>query len=246
MKTTAPDKELNSKAAAQAQELYNASASYYINAIDTALENYRLENNIKDFKEIKKPEWTAVLIYIYNQVFKPLRTGQGIKKSKLLFTDEKTINKLCDYYIYMCLKYNKPVSIIGYSYLTGISYSTIEKYSNNPKYVNTKYYIDVNDSSNSIYTQSEIEKYKKIYPNADVIELPKTISITISQKLRQASEEALTDLALDGSVMALAVGKIKHGWIEGGLQQKQAELLDNFTSPAELLDNYKPQAIADK
>ena len=144
------------------------------------------------------------------------------------------------------MRYNKPISITGFSYITGISFNTIEKYSGNNKYIKTRYYKDLNSNSDTVLTENELENYKKIYPDSELVEVPNYIQLGLKQKLLSASEEVLTDLALDGSVMALAVGKIKHGWIEGGLQQKQAELLDNFTSPAELLDNYKPQAIAEK
>ena len=66
----------------------------------------------------------------------------------------------------------------------------------------------------------------------------------IAEKLSAAREHTLADLALDGSVMSLAIGKIEYGWIEGKDKQLQADLLQQRINGTDLLTDYKNLYIA--
>ena len=93
------------------------------------------DNQIQDLRKESQAVWNSALYYIYKHVFK----GTDKLKSKSLHTVGNTkiqsnynaynynlILDVLDYYIHeMCFKYDKEVSIIGFSILTGIDESMI-------------------------------------------------------------------------------------------------------------------------
>ena len=211
--------------------------NYYKNRIDGAIAQYEIENGVS-VKEIKKTEWNAVLIYIYQNVFK-LDRKQNIQKYKYKpYNDSELMLLLCDYYIYLCYLYNKPINIMGYNHMLNLSDMYLNRYSKD-KYNtnNTDIYIDI-DNNNKYINSNSIELYKSIYNNHNIIRMPNDTMLTIKKKLVYNSERAIEDMALDGSVMALAVGKIKHGWIESAKEKIQVEMLENYRLPSDLIDKY--------
>lgn len=106
-----------------------------IKDIDNAINEFCIDNNIESIKEESMSIWNACLIYINNIVF-----GNGILKVNNIYEsglnnhfntkgiktnldsyDYSLLSDLCDYYILLCYKYKKEVSILGFSKLSGIS-----------------------------------------------------------------------------------------------------------------------------
>lgn len=93
------------------------------------------ENKIEDMKRESQSVWNSCLRYIYTHVFKPnpkiLKQSNNINinnniPSNCNMYNYKLLLDILDYYIYnMCLKYDKEVSILGFSSLTGINQDTI-------------------------------------------------------------------------------------------------------------------------
>lgn len=111
----------------------------YENDIDLYLHEFMEVNNIPDLRAASQSVWNACLIYICRYVFK----GTDKLKSKRLNAQEgftglsnfnaynyETISRLCDYYIYLCTLYDKEISIIGFSNLTGINQDTFHDWGN--------------------------------------------------------------------------------------------------------------------
>lgn len=106
------------------------------NDLDKYLHLFCEENNIDDMKKESQAVWNSCLRYIYKHVFK----GKDILKSKVLHNninnniptnynsyDYNIVMDLVDIYIHdMCMKYDKEVSILGFSVLSGIDDSTIQ------------------------------------------------------------------------------------------------------------------------
>lgn len=105
----------------------------YENDIDLYLHEFMNVNEIQDLRSVSQSVWNACLMYICRYVFK----GTDKLKSKQLNRQEgfnglsthnaynyDCINRLCDYYIFLCTLYDKEVSIIGFSNLTGINSDT--------------------------------------------------------------------------------------------------------------------------
>jgi len=103
--------------------------------IDNSINDFCIDNNIESMKNESMSIWNACLIYINNTVF-----GNGILKQDNIYNSNlnsyfntkgiKTnlntynydlISDLCDYYILLCYKYKKEVSIMGFSKLSGMS-----------------------------------------------------------------------------------------------------------------------------
>lgn len=113
------------------------------NDLDKYLHLFCEENDIPDMKKESQSVWNSCLRYIYTHVFK----GKDLLKSKVLHNninntipsnynsyDYNILNHVLDLYIYnMCMKYDKEVSIIGFSTLTGVSDVIIHEWGNNGK-----------------------------------------------------------------------------------------------------------------
>lgn len=112
------------------------------NDLDMYLHLFCEENNIDDMKKESQAVWNSCLRYIYKNVFK----GKGLLKDKKLYNinnnsimntnynsyDYDIVLDLLNIYVYdMCLKYDKEVSILGFSTLSGINDATIMEWRNN-------------------------------------------------------------------------------------------------------------------
>lgn len=105
------------------------------NDIEIYLQLFCENNNIQNMRQESQSVWNSCLRYIYNNVFK----NTDILKSKdIRHIDNNSIPStfnaynyntvlyILDIYIYnMCFKYDKEISIIGFSTLTGIDESII-------------------------------------------------------------------------------------------------------------------------
>lgn len=107
----------------------------YENDIDLYLNLFCENNGIQNMRQESQSVWNSCLRYIYKNVFK----NTNILKSKdIRYIDNNSIPStfnaynyntvlyVLDIYIYnMCFKYDKEISIIGFSTLTGIDTTVI-------------------------------------------------------------------------------------------------------------------------
>ena len=111
------------------------------NDLDKYLHLFCEENNIDDMKKESQSVWNSCLRYIYKHVFK----GKDLLKDKNLYNinnnsimntnynsyDYNIVMDLVNIYIHdMCMRYDKEVSILGFSVLSGIDDSTIMEWRN--------------------------------------------------------------------------------------------------------------------
>ena len=110
------------------------------NDFDMYLNIFCEENNIQDLRKESQAVWNSCLRYIYKHVFK----DKNLLKSKVLHKTNSTVQystynaynydlvlDVLDIYIYdLCMKYDKEVSIIGFSTLTGIDDKVILDWGN--------------------------------------------------------------------------------------------------------------------
>lgn len=105
------------------------------NDIDMYLRQFQIDQNIEDFQTIPQNVWNGALIYINRHVFKPnpgvLKQKKNnpvdsrVAQSNFNAYDYDLVNDICDYYISLCMLYNKEVSLSGFSLLTGINIDTL-------------------------------------------------------------------------------------------------------------------------
>lgn len=110
------------------------------NDIQMYLTMFCEENGIEDMKKESQAVWNSCLRYIYKHVFK---NTDSLKQSNNIYNinnpipstynsyNYDTVLKVLDIYIFdMCMRYDKEVSIIGFSTLTGIDESIIYDWGN--------------------------------------------------------------------------------------------------------------------
>ena len=114
----------------------------YDNEIMAQLNIFCEENGIEDMKKESQAVWNSALYFIYKHVFKGgvLKssvnynlTGNKIPSNCNSYDYDKCMQVL-DIYIYdLCMRYDKEVSVIGYTTLTGIPESIIYDWKNGSK-----------------------------------------------------------------------------------------------------------------
>ena len=111
----------------------------YENDIDLYLHEFMEVNKISDLRAASQSVWNACLIYICRYVFrgtnklksKELHKAEGLYGSTNFNSyDYEIVNHVCDYYIYLCTLYDKEISQIGFSNLTGICLETLNQWGN--------------------------------------------------------------------------------------------------------------------
>ena len=111
------------------------------NDISMYLRIFCEENRIEDMTTQPQSVWNSALYYIYKNVFKGTnrlkdKTNRPIRNNDIISDcnryDVNKVSNILDIYIYdMCMKYDKEVSILGFSSLTGIPDSTIYDWGKN-------------------------------------------------------------------------------------------------------------------
>lgn len=120
------------------------------NDIELHLQMFCEKHNIEDMSKEPQSRWNAALMYIRRQVFPDPQIlkaktpyseyinntngeqdyRRGLNKSTCGRYDFDLVNNIADYYIYLCMEYDKEVSILGFCNLTGIDYRTVNEWDN--------------------------------------------------------------------------------------------------------------------
>ena len=113
------------------------------NDIEVYLSEFCETQGIEDMKKESQAVWNSCLRYIYKHVFK---NTNSLKQSNNIYNinnnipsnynsyDYDMVLKVLDIYIFdMCMRYDKEVSIIGFSTMTGIDESIIHDWGNNER-----------------------------------------------------------------------------------------------------------------
>jgi hypothetical protein len=121
------------------------------NEIEENIYTFMEQQRIEDMRTMSQSVWNACLMFVCRNCFK----GTNKLKDKTLHDipgfpnktnynkyDYAMVNKLCDYYIYLCAMFDKEISIMGFSKLSGIDNNTIDLWGNNER---------LNDLSFGIY-----------------------------------------------------------------------------------------------
>lgn len=110
------------------------------NDIEFYLHEFCEVNKIENLKAESQSVWNACMMYIRKHVF----PDSSKLKQKENYTETASqipstfnaynyelVNSIVDYYIYICTLYDKEISVIGFSNLTGIDNDTIYGWNNN-------------------------------------------------------------------------------------------------------------------
>lgn len=111
------------------------------NDIYLYLQEYIDTHNIEDMHREPQSRWNAALLYINKNYFKlhqDLLKSGNYSTGNLVYNnasnnnayDLDVINNICDIYIDLCYEYDKEISILGFSKLTGINQDTFYDWGN--------------------------------------------------------------------------------------------------------------------
>lgn len=107
----------------------------YETDIQLYLDQYITDHEIEDMHREPQSRWNAALLYINKYLFKPNRDilkADNYMTGNLKYNnssnqnayDADKVNRVCDIYINLCYEYDKEISILGFSKLTGINPDT--------------------------------------------------------------------------------------------------------------------------
>lgn len=112
----------------------------YDNVFQELIDQFCIDNNIDDMRTASQSVWNSCLRNIYKHLFKNSdvlkskelnHNGNQVQNSNNNAYNIPAVNELLDIYIYdLCQRYDKEVSIIGFSTLTGIDNETIRLWGN--------------------------------------------------------------------------------------------------------------------
>lgn len=117
------------------------------NDVDLYLKLFCEEQNIEDLKTESQSVWNAALMYVKRHVFSTsdiLKSSNNIINNNSIMDSNYNqynydlVDSVCDYYIYLCMRYDKEVSAIGFSLLTGIGRYTIATWRDGRNKLSTK------------------------------------------------------------------------------------------------------------
>lgn len=125
------------------------TAEVFENDIALYLKMFCEEQGIEDMRQASQSVWNAALMYIKRHVFNDsyvlkfkslnnINNNTGIMPSNYNAYDYDMVDNVCDYYIYLCMMYDKEVSAIGFSLLTGIDRYTIATWRDEGTKLSTK------------------------------------------------------------------------------------------------------------
>lgn len=119
---------MDEKKTGQEQTVYDSD-------IDMWLQQFKEENNIDDLRTMPQNTWSSALRYIQKHLFpdRSIFKSSQLLDNVLMPTNYNTydfdlLSDVCDYYIYMCLLYNREITIYGFSLLTGIDNKLISQW----------------------------------------------------------------------------------------------------------------------
>lgn len=153
--------ETNSLTAENGSEVYENEILLY-------LDEYIRQHDIKDMRKEPQSRWNAMLIYIgkhcfYGPLKYKLKSKTKIDNGSILNHGNMTtcgrydlnlINRICDIYIYLCYEYEKEISLLGFSKLTGLTNDTLWNWGNE----NTR----ANSSASEIYKKLTQEREESL------------------------------------------------------------------------------------
>ena len=182
----------------------------YENKIEEWIQDYCDRHGVDDMSVAKQSQWNAALLHVFKHVFKN-PNSKSLYKSCLDYKNGNLLNSICDIYINLCYCYNKEVSMMGYSKLTGIDSDTVVNWGNGT-YRAFIYY----DKDNNII--NDIETFRINHKNEYYRQEANTTHLEIFKKLVKENEESLSNKLISGdgpTVGLLGALNRRHGWNMG-------------------------------
>lgn len=188
-------------------------------------------HNIKDIYKVPNLQFMGALIYINTNYIKPNRiiyNGAIDGYRYNLFT----IDCLADRYIYMCYIYNQPLSLLGFSHLSGVGYEYICRWKNNIDSIS----IDISNFDNS--------ENVNIYNNYMMTLPPGKKVVTISYK--SIYEKLITNQVKNADLLAIQKTGVNSIAYANRVHDRHDNRKDNQQPVFDILSVAETLGISDK
>lgn len=185
------------------------------NDIQLYLTMFCEEQGIKDMRAASQSVWNAALMYIKRHVFNDksiLKTSaplEGYSNNNIYLNNSNCnsynidkVDSICNYYIYICYMYEKEISIMGFSKLTGINQDTIHDWGNEVNKLSTM--------GCEIYKKLTAEREESLGAKLVSLKHPTAIAILLNKhfgyNLPGVSKEQTSKRALSAAELPKLVG----------------------------------------
>lgn len=117
----------------------NQEIEVFENDIRLYLSIFMETEGIDDIRSASQQNWNAALMFIKKHVFNDksilksknnIITDKAIMSSTFNAYDYDIVDDICNIYIYLCMLYDKEISMVGFSNLTGINTETMLHWGN--------------------------------------------------------------------------------------------------------------------
>ena len=193
------------------------TAEVFENDIALYLKMFCEEQGIEDMRQASQSVWNAALMYIKRHVFndksilKMSAPLEGYSNNNIYLNnsncnsyDISKVDNICNYYIYICYMYEKEISIMGFSKLTGINQDTIHDWGNEVNKLST--------TGCEIYKKLTAEREESLGAKLVSLRHPTAIAILLNKhfgyNLPGVSKEQTSKRALSASELPRLGGEL--------------------------------------
>lgn len=171
----------------------NQEQEVFENDVELHLKMFCEEQGIEDIRAASQSVWNAALMYIKRHVFSsssilklstplegyinnnymPDNNTYRLNNSNCNAYDINKVNNICNYYIYICYMYEKEISIMGFSKLTGINQDTIHDWGKDSNKLST--------AGCEIYKKLTAEREESLVAKLTSLKHPTAIAILLNK-----------------------------------------------------------------
>ena len=207
----------------------NTDIQTICNEIDHYIQLFCEEQNINNIITISQSVWSGCLMYVRYNYIKPSKV---LKDSSSIYGayNIPLCEKIAEYYIFLCKKYDKECSIKGFEYLTDISSETLYKWYNG----NGKYYgvsSQRSDIAKKLHSERENSLSEKLLTGKNPVGVLGILNhfygwSGVGNMTEDRTKQAAT--LTDASAGVLELCDNSGGSGDGLAENRQLELSDNF------------------
>lgn len=110
----------------------------YKDSIYTLIGEFAQNQKIEDLKAVSQNVWDGCLMFVGFELFPFRDKGRWCATNAIdVLSDGEMLERLCDFYVMICMMYDKVPNVFGFASLLHIQYQTIMEWKDNNIYINT-------------------------------------------------------------------------------------------------------------
>lgn len=199
------------------------SIEYYESSIEAALIEFSEREGFENPRDMPSNVWDAALMYCHKKcivrddlmLYKKDNNNINYTPNSSYQYDIDKITELVELYIYLCNKYNKQCTVIGFSFLSGVSDETISQWGRNDKVTSNRVGI-----YKRLHNQREHILSNKLFDNGNAVAQISILNHYYGWNLPGVSrEQAKPSLSVDDIRQQIGIAGGQAVGIESGAGQ---------------------------